>query len=94
MIFQQLSIALGVISLIGFFASSGKQKRISLFLLAISILMGVFSFSLSKTGSLLPSASDSPRERQQAIQIEQQDESVAKDPIMPRTGDPVKLIRS
>ena len=45
MIFQQLSIALGVISLIGFFASSGKQKRISAFLLGLSLLLGIVSFS-------------------------------------------------
>jgi hypothetical protein len=46
MIFQQLSIALGVISLIGFFASSGKQKRISAFLLGSSLLLGIISFSV------------------------------------------------
>lgn len=45
MFFQQLSIALGVISLIGFFASSGKQKRISAFLLGLSLLLGIISFT-------------------------------------------------
>jgi hypothetical protein len=45
MMFHQLSIALGVISLIGFFASSGKKKRISAFLLGLSLLMGIISFT-------------------------------------------------
>jgi hypothetical protein len=44
-IFQHVSIALGVISLIGFFASSGKQKQVSAFLLGFSLLLGIISFS-------------------------------------------------
>ena len=94
MIFQQLSIALGLISLIGFFTSSEKKKKISAFLLAISIFMGVFSFSFFKTSSSFPPASDSPRKQQQAIRMEREEESIEKEPIMPRTGNPVKLVKS
>lgn len=45
MFIQQLSIALGIISLVGFIASSGKQKKISAFLLGFSLLSGIISFS-------------------------------------------------
>lgn len=45
MIIQQVSIALGIISLIGFFFSSGKQKKISAFLFGIAVIVGIISFS-------------------------------------------------
>lgn len=64
MIFQQLSIALGVISLIGFFASSGKQKKISAFLMGLSLLLGIFSFSPWD-----PYSTSQPTDRQKAEPI-------------------------
>jgi hypothetical protein len=64
MIFQQLSIALGVISLIGFFASSGNQKRISAFLLGLSLLLGIISFTALSPYSSPPSErSEGPQQQ-------------------------------
>ena len=54
MFIQQLSVALGIISLIGFIASSGKQKKISAFLLGLSILAGIITFSALDHHSLSP----------------------------------------
>jgi hypothetical protein len=54
MFIQQLSVALGIISLIGFIASSGNQKKISAFLLGISILTGIITFSARDNQSLSP----------------------------------------
>lgn len=67
MIFHQLPIALGVISLIGFFASSGKQKRISAFLLGLSLLLGIISFSVLSPYSP-PSTEQSAGQQGQANQ--------------------------
>lgn len=66
MIFQQLSIALGVISLIGFFASSGKQKRISAILLGSSLLLGIISFSVLSPYSQHPSVLKDSKQQQLA----------------------------
>jgi hypothetical protein len=66
MIFQQLSIALGVISLIGFFASFGKQKRISAFLLGMSLLLGIISFSAPLPYSQPPSSQSESQQQQLA----------------------------
>ena len=54
MFIQQLSVALGIISLIGFIASSGKQKKISALLLGVSILTGIITFSAIDNQSLPP----------------------------------------
>jgi hypothetical protein len=84
MIFQQLSIALGVISLIGFFAYSGKQKKISGFLLAASLLLGVFSFSVA------PPSSEQKAHMNQAAPAETE-EADFKGPILPLTSRPTVL---
>ena len=54
MFIQQLSIALGIISLVGFIASSGNQKKISAFLLGLSILASIVTFSALDHHSLSP----------------------------------------
>lgn len=68
MIFQQLSTALGVISLIGFFASSGKQKKISAFLLGMSLLLGIISFTALSPYPQPPSGQSESQQQQLAPQ--------------------------
>jgi hypothetical protein len=66
MIFHQLPIALGVISLIGFFASSGKQKRISAFLLGLFLLLGIISFTALSPYSQPPSGQSEGKQHELA----------------------------
>lgn len=87
MIFHQLSIALGVISLIGFFASSGKQRMISGFLLAFCLIMGIGSYQPTR-----PPADPSTDKSQAApAELEQ---PVHKEPVLPLTPNPVYLTKS
>lgn len=67
MFIQQLSVALGIISLIGLIASSGKQKKISAFLLGISVLSGIVTFS-SLDHHSLSSPKQSVGQEQQPVQ--------------------------
>jgi hypothetical protein len=84
MIFQQLFIALGVVSLIGFFASSGKQKTISGFLLGLSLVLGVIPFSVT------PPSNVQKDQKPQAAPAET-GEALHKEPILPLTSSPTHL---
>ncbi len=105
MFIQQLSVALGIISLIGFITSSGKAKKISAFLLGLSILTGIITFSALDNQSLSPpkqsvsqgqsvDQEQQPRQEMAPIVIHHDGEYQLPDhPLkvcFTMTGDPVK----
>jgi hypothetical protein len=67
MVFQKIAVILGIISLIGFFASTGNQRKISGALLALSIFLGIVTFSGYNSSPLNPTPTEqSARQQEQA----------------------------